>query len=142
MRSEHARRYAPRPMPQPFTALIMAAGQGTRMRSSTPKVLHPVCGKPMVEWVVDAARRSGAARVVCVVRPGDGVAEGLPEGVEVAEQHEGEGTGAAVLAARDQVDEGPLVVLSGDHPLVTPEQIAGLVQEHRAEQAGVTMLTT
>jgi bifunctional UDP-N-acetylglucosamine pyrophosphorylase/glucosamine-1-phosphate N-acetyltransferase len=129
-------------MPQPFTALIMAAGQGTRMRSSTPKVLHPVCGKPMVEWVVDAARRSGAARVVCVVRPGDGVAQGLPEGVEVAEQHEGEGTGAAVLAARATVVDGPVVILSGDHPLVTPTHVAELLAEHEAQRATATILTT
>ena len=93
-------------MTDPFTVLIMAAGQGTRMRSDVPKVLHAICGKPMVEWVIDAAREAGASRVVCVVRPGDGVAEGLPEGVEVAEQHEGEGTGAAVLAARDAVERG------------------------------------
>jgi bifunctional UDP-N-acetylglucosamine pyrophosphorylase / glucosamine-1-phosphate N-acetyltransferase len=129
-------------MPDPFTVLIMAAGRGTRMRSETPKVLHRVCGKPMVEWVVDAALAAGAARVVCVVRPGDGVAEGLPDSVALAEQREGEGTGAAVLAARDSAGEGPVVVLSGDHPLVTPEQIAGLVAEHRAQGAGVTMLTT
>jgi bifunctional UDP-N-acetylglucosamine pyrophosphorylase / glucosamine-1-phosphate N-acetyltransferase len=129
-------------MPDPFTVLIMAAGQGTRMRSEVPKVLHRICGKPMVEWVVDAARAAGADRVICVVRPGDGVAEGLPDTVEVAEQREGEGTGAAVLAARDQTAEGPVVVLSGDHPLVTSEQVAGLVREHRDRQAGVTMLTT
>jgi bifunctional UDP-N-acetylglucosamine pyrophosphorylase / glucosamine-1-phosphate N-acetyltransferase len=129
-------------MPQPFTALIMAAGQGTRMRSSTPKVLHPVCGKPMVEWVVDAARRSGAGRVVCVVRPGDGVAEGLPEGVEVAEQYEGEGTGAAVLAARATVADGPVVILSGDHPLVTSTHLAELLAEHEAQRATATILTT
>jgi bifunctional UDP-N-acetylglucosamine pyrophosphorylase / glucosamine-1-phosphate N-acetyltransferase len=129
-------------MTDPFTVLIMAAGQGTRMRSDVPKVLHRICGKPMVEWVIDAARGAGASRVVCVVRPGDGVEEGLPEGVEVAEQHDGEGTGAAVLAARDAVEPGPLVVLSGDHPLVTADQIARLLQEHRAAQAGATLLTT
>jgi bifunctional UDP-N-acetylglucosamine pyrophosphorylase / glucosamine-1-phosphate N-acetyltransferase len=129
-------------MPEPFTVLIMAAGRGTRMRSETPKVLHRICGKPMVEWVVDAALAAGAARVVCVVRPGDGVADGLPEGVDVAEQREGEGTGAAVLAARDHAPEGPVVVLSGDHPLVTADQIGGLVHEHLAEGAGVTVLTT
>ena len=81
-----------------LTVLIMAAGKGTRMRSSLPKVLHPVCGKPMVQWVVDAARGAGADDVVAITRPGDGVAEGLPEDVTVAEQREGEGTGAAVLA--------------------------------------------
>jgi bifunctional UDP-N-acetylglucosamine pyrophosphorylase / glucosamine-1-phosphate N-acetyltransferase len=129
-------------MPEPFTVLIMAAGRGTRMRSGAPKVLHRICGKPMVEWVLDAAREAGAARVVCVVRPGDRVAEGLPGSVEVAEQREGEGTGAAVLAARDAVGAGPVVVLSGDHPLVTAAQIAGLVDEHRRAAAGATLLTT
>src|SRR5215213_11089552 len=106
-------------MAAPFTVLIMAAGQGTRMLSDTPKVLHRVAGKSLVEWVIDAAREAGAERVVAVVRPGDGVAEGLPDGVDVAEQTEGEGTGAAVLAARDAVlagdgDGDAVVVLSGD----------------------------
>jgi bifunctional UDP-N-acetylglucosamine pyrophosphorylase / glucosamine-1-phosphate N-acetyltransferase len=129
-------------MTAPFTALIMAAGQGTRMRSGTPKVLHRVCGKPMIEWVVDAAREAGAGRVVCVVRPGDGVATELPGDVEVAEQRDGEGTGAAVLAARESIGTGPVVVLSGDHPLVTPVHISGLVEEHRRGRAGATILTT
>jgi len=129
-------------MTDPFTVLIMAAGQGTRMRSDVPKVLHRICGKPMVEWVVDAARDAGATRVVCVVRPGGGVVEGLPEGVEVAEQHEGEGTGAAVLAAREAVEPGPFVVLSGDHPLVTAEQIGDLLRHHRDADAVATLLTT
>jgi bifunctional UDP-N-acetylglucosamine pyrophosphorylase/glucosamine-1-phosphate N-acetyltransferase len=129
-------------MAEPFTVLIMAAGHGTRMHSSTPKVLHPICGKPMVEWVVDAARHAGARSVLCIVRPGEGVAEGLPGDVAVVEQREGEGTGAAVLAARDQVAEGPVVVLSGDHPLVTPAQIAGLVDAQLAEGAGAAILTT
>jgi bifunctional UDP-N-acetylglucosamine pyrophosphorylase/glucosamine-1-phosphate N-acetyltransferase len=129
-------------MAAPFTVLIMAAGQGTRMRSDVPKVLHRVAGKTLVDWVVDSARAAGAARVVAVVRPGDGVAEGLPDGVEVAEQREGEGTGAAVLAARDAVDGGPVVVLSGDHPLVTAEQLEGLLAEHESRGALATLLTT
>src|SRR5919205_714034 len=118
-------RYPHHPMAAPFTVLIMAAGQGTRMRSDIPKVLHRVAGKTLVEWVVDAAREAGAERVVAVVRPGDGVAEGLPEGVEVAEQTDGEGTGSAVLAARSAVDGGTVVVLSGDQPLITREQLEG-----------------
>ncbi len=129
-------------MAAPFTVLIMAAGQGTRMLSDTPKVLHCVAGKPLVEWVADAARAAGAERVVAVVRPGDGVAEGLPDGIEVAEQREGEGTGAAVLAARDAVQSGPVVVLSGDHPLITPEQLEGLLAEHEEQGARATLLTT
>jgi bifunctional UDP-N-acetylglucosamine pyrophosphorylase / glucosamine-1-phosphate N-acetyltransferase len=137
-------------MAAPFTVLIMAAGQGTRMRSDIPKVLHRVAGRSLVEWVADAARAAGAERVVAIVRPGDGVAEGLPDGVEVAEQREGEGTGAAVLAARaavlgdggDRGDAGPVVVLSGDQPLITPEQLEGLLAEHEKEQARATLLTT
>jgi bifunctional UDP-N-acetylglucosamine pyrophosphorylase / glucosamine-1-phosphate N-acetyltransferase len=129
-------------MAESLTVLIMAAGHGTRMRSHTPKVLHRVCGKPMVEWVVDAAREAGADRVVCVVRHGDGVVADLPPGVEPIEQREGEGTAAAVLAARAAVDSGPLVVLSGDHPLVTPEQIAGLRAARLAEDAAAALLTT
>jgi len=130
-------------MAEAFTVLILAAGRGTRMYSSLPKVLHPVCGKPMVEWAIDAARGAGAARVVCITRPGDGVADGLPDTVDVVEQVEGEGTGAAVLAARDLLTEDQIVVvLSGDHPLLTAEDVAGLVDEHRRDGAAATLLTT
>src|SRR3954469_11609570 len=130
-------------MAPPFTALIMAAGQGTRRRWELPKVLHPVCGVPMVHWVVAAARAAGADRVVCVTRPGDGVAEHLPEGVESAPQHEGEGTGSAVLAARDALEQSQnVVILSGDVPLVSAETIEGLVEQHREEQAAATLITT
>jgi bifunctional UDP-N-acetylglucosamine pyrophosphorylase/glucosamine-1-phosphate N-acetyltransferase len=130
-------------MAEQFTALIMAAGQGTRMRSELPKVLHPVCGKPMVEWVIDAARAAGAGRVVCVTRPGDGVAERLPDGVEIAEQTEGEGTAAAVLAAEGAIPGGgPVVILSGDHPLVSADTIRELVEVHGRDGAAATLLTT
>jgi bifunctional UDP-N-acetylglucosamine pyrophosphorylase / glucosamine-1-phosphate N-acetyltransferase len=136
-------------MAAPFTVLIMAAGQGTRMHSDTPKVLHRVAGKPLVEWVADAARAAGAERVVAIVRPGDGVEDGLPDGIEVAQQREGEGTGAAVLAAREAVldagegaEPAPVVVLSGDHPLVTAEQLEGLMGEHERQDAKATLLTT
>jgi bifunctional UDP-N-acetylglucosamine pyrophosphorylase/glucosamine-1-phosphate N-acetyltransferase len=135
-------RYPPRVPDQP-TVLIMAAGHGTRMRSSLPKVLHSVCGKPMIHWVVDAAREAGAGRVVCITRPGTEVAAALPEGVESAEQREGEGTGAALLAARGHVARGATVlVLSGDHPLVSAELVAQLVATHQREGAAATLLTT
>ena len=130
-------------MSERFTVLVMAAGRGTRMRSSLPKVLHPICGKAMVQWVIDAARGAGASEVVCVTRPGDGVAEGLPDDVALAEQREGEGTGAAVIAAREAVGgRGTVVVLSGDHPLVSSELIDALLATHRREQAAATILTT
>ena len=125
------------------TVLIMAAGHGTRMRSSLPKVLHPVCGRPMLHWVIEAARQAGAGRVVCVTRPGEGVDELLPEGVEAAPQTNGEGTGSAVLAARDGITpDTTVVVLSGDHPLISADLIESLVKRHEEEHAAATLLTT
>jgi bifunctional UDP-N-acetylglucosamine pyrophosphorylase/glucosamine-1-phosphate N-acetyltransferase len=130
-------------MAEQLTVLVMAAGKGTRMRSALPKVLHPICGRPMVEWVIGAARAAGAAEVVCVTRPGDGVAEGLPEDVKVAEQTTGEGTGAAVLAARDAVAPGSQVmILSGDQPLISAELLSELVAAHAGAGAAATLLTT
>ena len=130
-------------MADSLTVVIMAAGQGTRMKSTLPKVLHPVCGQPMVHWVITAARDAGAAEVVCVTRPGDGVAEALPAGTSVAEQVEGEGTGSAVLAARDNVDpDATVVILSGDVPLTSAQLLAALVAHHDQEDATATLLTT
>jgi bifunctional UDP-N-acetylglucosamine pyrophosphorylase / glucosamine-1-phosphate N-acetyltransferase len=130
-------------MARDLTVLIMAAGHGTRMRSALPKVLHPVCGRPMVEWVVEAARGAGAERVVCITRPGEGVAERLNGTVEIAEQTEGEGTGAAVLAARAAIEQAKTVlILSGDHPLVSTELLNDLVDAHERADAAATLLTT
>src|SRR2546423_13498085 len=121
-------------MARELTVLIMAAGHGSRMRSEVAKVLHPVCGRPMVLWVAGAAREAGAGRVVCVTRPGEGVAERLDGRVEIAEQVEGEGTGSAVLAARPAIEEADsVVVLSGDHPLVSTDTIRAMVATHERE---------
>src|SRR5437763_14147171 len=103
-------------MARGLTVLIMAAGRGTRMRSSLAKVLHPVCGRPMVLWVTTAAERAGADRVVCITRPGEGVAERLDGRVEIAEQTQGGGTGAAVAAARAAIEDAKTVAgISGGH---------------------------
>jgi bifunctional UDP-N-acetylglucosamine pyrophosphorylase / glucosamine-1-phosphate N-acetyltransferase len=113
------------------------------MRSALPKVLHPVCGRPMVEWVIDAAREAGLDRMVCVVRPDTDVAGSLPDSVDVVEQQSGEGTGAAVQAARELIaPDAALVVLSGDHPLISRELIADLLATHEREEAAATLLTT
>ena len=130
-------------MADSLTVVVMAAGQGTRMKSKLPKVLHPVCGQPMVHWVIAAARAAGAEQVVAVTRPGEGVAEALPDGTTIAEQTEGEGTGSAVLAARDHVDpESTVIVLSGDVPLTSSRLIAELAAHHDDEEAVATLLTT
>jgi bifunctional UDP-N-acetylglucosamine pyrophosphorylase/glucosamine-1-phosphate N-acetyltransferase len=113
------------------------------MRSQIPKVLHPVCGRPMLHWAIAAAQEAGAGKVVAVVRPGEGVEDALPDGVVAAPQTTGEGTGAAVLAAREHVDPGQtLVILSGDHPLVSADTVAQLVAAHDAAKAAATLLTT
>ena len=130
--------------PVSFTAVVMAAGQGTRMRSRTPKVLHPICGRPMVLWPVLAAKEAGAARVVVVQGADRALEERLAgEDVVLAVQPVADGTGGAVAAAAEHVDpERPVVVLSGDVPLVSAEAIRALVDAHEQTSAAATMATT
>lgn len=120
----------------------MAAGAGTRMRSSLPKMLHPVCGRPLVAWPVLAAREAGAGRVAAIVSPGHDISAGLPGGVETVEQPEPDGTGGAMRAALPLIEESETVlVLSGDHPLVSAAVIAGFLDAHAASGAAATMMT-
>jgi bifunctional UDP-N-acetylglucosamine pyrophosphorylase/glucosamine-1-phosphate N-acetyltransferase len=122
--------------------VILAAGQGTRMRSATPKVLHEICGRPMVAWPIAAAREAGAGRIVVVGSPGNALDGALPDGVQVAVQEEARGTGDAVRAAAAHIDgDGPVVVLSGDVPLITADAIRGLVEAHERSGAAATMAT-
>ncbi len=125
-----------------LVAVVMAAGQGTRMKSSTPKVLHDLCGRPLVRWPVEAAREAGAARVVVVGGPDRALDGHLPEGVELAVQEEPRGTGDAVLSAAPFIEEGDtVVVLSGDVPLITADAIRRLADAHAAEGVPATMVT-
>jgi bifunctional UDP-N-acetylglucosamine pyrophosphorylase / glucosamine-1-phosphate N-acetyltransferase len=122
--------------------LVMAAGEGTRMRSATPKMLHPVCGRPMVAWPIAAARSAGAGRVVAIVSPGRDISAGLPDGVETVVQSQSDGTGGAVRAAEPLLREAETVlVLSGDVPLISAETISGLLAAHADTGAAATMLT-
>jgi bifunctional UDP-N-acetylglucosamine pyrophosphorylase/glucosamine-1-phosphate N-acetyltransferase len=112
------------------------------MRSSTPKMLHPVCGRPMVAWPIIAAREAGAGRVAAIVSPGRDLSAGLPEGVETVEQPQPDGTGGAIRAALPLIEESETVlVLSGDVPLISTATIADLLQAHEASEAAATMLT-
>jgi bifunctional UDP-N-acetylglucosamine pyrophosphorylase / glucosamine-1-phosphate N-acetyltransferase len=131
--------------------LILAAGQGTRMRSNTAKVLHEVCGRPMVLWPVLAALEAGAAKVIVVDSPQRALEPVLPEGVELAVQESPNGTGGAVLAALSHLQPGsrsdldadaPVVILSGDVPLVSADVIRGLNAAHERGGAAATMATT
>ncbi|HET7119619.1 MAG TPA: bifunctional UDP-N-acetylglucosamine diphosphorylase/glucosamine-1-phosphate N-acetyltransferase GlmU [Solirubrobacterales bacterium] len=128
-------------MPNPLV-LVMAAGEGTRMRSSTPKMLHPVCGRAMVAWPILAARGAGAGRVAAIVSPGRDLSAGLPEDVETVEQPQPDGTGGAIRAALSLVEASETVlVLSGDVPLISAATIADLLQAHASSAAAATMLT-
>ena len=122
--------------------LVMAAGEGTRMRSSTPKMLHPVCGRPLVAWPILAAREAGAGRVAAIVSPGIDISAGLPDDVETVVQPRPDGTGGAVRAALSLIEEAETVlVLSGDHPLISAEIVAGFLEAHAASNAVATMMT-
>jgi bifunctional UDP-N-acetylglucosamine pyrophosphorylase / glucosamine-1-phosphate N-acetyltransferase len=128
-------------MPAP-TVVILAAGEGSRMRSSLPKVLHPICGRPMILWPLLAARAAGAERVIVVDNPKRLLAEHLPEHVEVAIQEQPRGTGDAVAAAAARIEPGaPVVVINGDMPLITAEAIAAVVAAHRDARSGATLAT-
>src|SRR5919198_1632799 len=126
-------------MADKLAAVVMAGGLGTRMRSATPKHLHPLLGRRMADWVVQAARDAGVERVVVVASPDS--AEAF-EGVEVAVQHEPLGTGDAVRAAQAALDgaTGDIAVLNGDVPALTPEAIGALLDTHRREGAAATVL--
>jgi bifunctional UDP-N-acetylglucosamine pyrophosphorylase/glucosamine-1-phosphate N-acetyltransferase len=129
------------------TVVILAAGQGTRMRSDTPKVLHELCGRPMVLWPVHAALEAGADRVVVVDSPRRELESVLPDGVRLAVQERADGTGGAVRAAIDVLDsdgssDAPIVVLSGDVPLIDAAAIGELLDAHLEAGAAATMATT
>jgi bifunctional UDP-N-acetylglucosamine pyrophosphorylase / glucosamine-1-phosphate N-acetyltransferase len=127
-------------MADELAAVVMAAGIGTRMKSATPKHLHPLLGRRMVDWVVGAAREAGVERLVVVASP---QTSDLLEDVEVAVQEEPLGTGDAVRCARAALEgfAGDVLVLNGDVPALRPETIRALVDTHRAEGTAATVLS-
>ncbi|HWD64299.1 MAG TPA: bifunctional UDP-N-acetylglucosamine diphosphorylase/glucosamine-1-phosphate N-acetyltransferase GlmU [Solirubrobacteraceae bacterium] len=122
--------------------VILAAGQGTRMRSRLPKLLHPLCGRPMIWWPVQAARTAGAGRVVVVDSPERPLAGALEGQAEIAVQEQARGTADAVRAAAQFIEpDAPVIVLLGDAPLIRPETLAGLSEFHASEGAAATIVT-
>jgi len=126
------------------TALILAAGEGTRMKSGLPKVAHELLGVPMVRYVVQAAEKAGCERIVAVTGHRAEIVEALIEDVACVRQDRQLGTGHAVMCAADLLEGegGSLVVLSGDTPLMAAETIAGLVAVRESSGSAVTVLTT
>lgn len=125
--------------------MILAAGEGKRMKSSIPKVLHRVAGKPILKHVTDAAIGAGVSRLVVVVASEHQEMEALVggKGVEFVVQKERLGTGHAMQQAQKALKDfkGDVVVLCGDAPLIRPQTIASLIQQHREEENICTVLT-
>ena len=130
----------------PINAIVLAAGEGTRMKSRHPKVAHKLLDKPLVWWTVDAARKAGADRIIVVVGNGADEVRAIfadADDVECVEQTERLGTGHAVRCVRDAIGgfQGPTVVLTGDTPLVRAQTIRDLIDETRSNHNACTVLT-
>jgi len=128
-----------------LAAVVLAAGQGTRLKSQRPKVLHPLAGRPLAAWPLDCARQLGCAPTVLVTGHGAEQVEAAlaATGVDFVRQPEQLGTGHALLCARPVLEDfrGTLLLLCGDVPLLRLETLRRLLQLHRDRQAAVTVLT-
>ncbi|WCK54627.1 bifunctional UDP-N-acetylglucosamine diphosphorylase/glucosamine-1-phosphate N-acetyltransferase GlmU [Aneurinibacillus sp. Ricciae_BoGa-3] len=125
-------------------AIVLAAGQGTRMKSKLYKVLHPVCGKPMVQHVVDNLVELQADEIVVIVGHGaDKVKQQLGDQIEYAMQEQQLGTAHAVMQADSILGEkrGTTLVVSGDEPLISSDTLAALIRTHEQSHAAATILT-
>jgi bifunctional UDP-N-acetylglucosamine pyrophosphorylase/glucosamine-1-phosphate N-acetyltransferase len=125
-------------------SIVLAAGQGKRMKSKLYKVLHPVCGKPMVGHVMDVLEKIQVTRTVVIVGHGaEAVSSYLGDRAEYVLQAQQLGTGHAVLQASELIrnEEGTTIVICGDTPLVKEETLAQMIEMHEAKQAAVTILT-
>ena len=127
-------------------AVILAAGKSTRMKSETPKVLHPICGRQMIDYVLDAARGAGATRMVVIVgHKADTVKAALAkhDDVEFALQADQQGTGHAVMMCEDNLrdHDGPVLILAGDTPLLTKESVRALIDEQLQNKAACVIGT-
>ena len=122
-----------------LTAVVLAGGIGTRMKSATPKHLHPLLGRRIVDWVIAAGRDAGADDVVVVASPST---RDSFEGVDVVVQETPLGTGDAVRCARGHVGAArDVLILSGDAPLLEAALLRDLVETHRRERAAATVLS-
>lgn len=126
------------------TAVILAAGKGTRMKSDLPKVMHTIAGRTMLAWVLDAVRATDPERVLVVVgHEAEQVIASLPDEVEHCVQTEQHGTGHAASVALDHLGEigGDVIVLPGDTPLISGDDLERLLEVHRSERNATTVLT-
>jgi bifunctional UDP-N-acetylglucosamine pyrophosphorylase/glucosamine-1-phosphate N-acetyltransferase len=129
---------------EPVHAVVLAAGQGTRMHSERPKVLHPVCGRPLIHHVLDRLQEAGVPEPVVVVGHGaDQVRSAVGPRARCVDQPQPRGTGHAVAVALAHLprDGRPVLVLYGDTPLLTAQTLHRLLDLHRRTRAAATLLT-
>ena len=118
-------------MPE-YTAVILAAGKGTRMKSDLPKVMHQIAGKPLIDHVLDTVERLGISHIVSIVGHGrEEVSEHIKNRSEIVIQEEQLGTGHALRQAIPFLkEERGILVLSGDQPLLTYKTLQSLIKKH------------
>jgi UDP-N-acetylglucosamine diphosphorylase/glucosamine-1-phosphate N-acetyltransferase len=130
------------------TAIILAAGKGTRMNSDLPKVLHPVCGRPMLAYVIDACRQAGCDKLILVVGHQAQMVRSTFAGcngdITYVDQVPQMGTGHAVMVCQRELEkvDGPVLVVAGDGPLVRGETLRELLDTHRRKDAVCTLATS
>lgn len=122
-------------------AVILAAGEGKRMYSKKPKVLHEICGKPMIDYVVDCAKKAGVSETVVVVGHGASEVKAKLNNVKFAYQEQQLGTGHAVMQAEEFITSGHVLILYGDTPLLNPETICEMYKFHQKGGFHATILT-
>ena len=125
-------------------AIVLAAGKGVRMKSQTPKVLHPVCGKPMIQHVLDHVRKLGSLKILVVLgREKNRIAPFLGSNTSVIVQKKPLGTADAVKSCAASINSfaGDILILCGDTPLLTTETFEHLIAKHRQSKASCTFLT-
>lgn len=126
-----------------FSVIILAAGKGTRMASPLPKVLHPVAGKAMVHRVIDSVKEAGAKEIRVVIGHGGALVQQVvePLGAVVHKQVSQNGTADAVKSAVPGTLEGTVMVLNGDHPLITKGDIETLLQQHEDSDSSISVVS-
>ncbi|MCB0421550.1 MAG: bifunctional UDP-N-acetylglucosamine diphosphorylase/glucosamine-1-phosphate N-acetyltransferase GlmU [Bdellovibrionales bacterium] len=130
-------------MKKAFTAIVLAAGQGTRMKSPLPKVLHPVAGIPMISRVIGALKEAGATEIRVVVGHSEELVRRVvePLGAICFRQTEQKGTADAVKAAEPEDIQGPVLIVNGDHPLITAQDVLDIFEDFHAGRTDLSVVT-
>ncbi len=126
-----------------LTAIILAAGRGTRMNSPLPKVLHPVAGRPIIEKIIKACKKAGVTDVRLVVGYGQNLVRLVvePLGVQCFEQVQQTGTASAVRAALPEQITDDVIILNGDHPLLNDQDLSAMIREFRDTKSRFSLVT-